>query len=129
MGCVGTEKVTEFEFINSVRGRSSGECRGPLLALSFTGLTLETLEESFVSYPAYALLWSGFTPSDGLITFSLCAAHWMDLSYLAGINGRRHDRADWFNVASLLLRQLLDAAGWDAKEISNMVTWQRVQLT
>lgn len=115
-----------MDFVASLVGRS-GECRGPLLQLSFSGYRLEVLEESLRTADR---LWDGFDgDSGGLLAFSLCAAHWMDLSYLSGVRAREYHRLDWFNEASALLRQICEVARWDEKEISNMLTWQRVQLT
>jgi len=130
MGCEGTGPLTEFEYIASLRNREPDQCRGPRLGLAFSAWGLQTLEDSLCSEDAEELLWSGFEPVAGdRVVFILCAAHWMDLSYRSGVNGRTLGRPDWFSAGSNLLVHILAAAKWDPKEITNMVTWQRVQLT
>ncbi len=133
MQCVGTGAQTEFEFIRSLRDRGRegfGECRGPLLTLTLSGHGLQTLEDSLMSCGAHETLWSGFQRSAAAdMAFTLCAAHWMDISHVAGNHARQYQRTDWFAEASSLLKRTLHTAGWDPKEIANMVAWQRVQLT
>lgn len=129
MGCVGTARQSEFEFIASLRDRQPEDCRGPLFPLGFSGYRLELLEESLLLAEARDRLWDGYLPGREEVAFVLCAAHWMDLSYISGVCAQHQRRADWFDTASALLRQIFLAARWDPKEIANMVTWQRVQLT
>ncbi len=128
MTCADAGRQSEYDYVRSTVGREPDECRGPLLTLSFPGFRLNRLEESL---PAEAIgrLWDGFRDGAGQITFTRCAAHWMDLSYQSGMNARMNARTDWFNEATQLLRMIFAAARWDGKEMSNLLAWQRVQLT
>jgi hypothetical protein len=127
VGCTGTGAITEFDFIKSTRDRSPEECRGPLVALSLTGHRLDTLEQSFHSQRAHELLWNAYDPDPltDRVTFKLCAAHWMDLSYLAGMRARLIGRREWMSEASALLKEVCQGARFDPKEIANMIAWQR----
>lgn len=131
MVCAGTARMTEFEFIQSMADRGRDECRGPLVELSLSAVRLDILETSFQSQIAVGLLWQGLVPhTDGAwLTFQLCAAHWMDLASLTSVRARQYLRGDWLAEASVLLNDVCRAASWDPKEISNLLTWQRVQLT
>lgn len=131
MGCVGTGTITELDFIASMANRGADQCRGPIVDLSFSAVRLDTLETAFDSDQASGLLWGGLVHrTDGAwLTFGLCAIHWMDLASLVGVRARQYVRGDWMAEASILLNQVCEQAGWDPKEISNLLTWQRVQLT
>ncbi len=133
MGCQPPmTRATEYEFIASMRHRAPGQCRGPALSLPLSAYRLELLEEAAVGAPALVeRLWDGFQPwaECRQLSFTMCAGHWFDLSYTAGVNARRTGRRDWFDAAGALLSQAMDIAGWDPKEIANMVNWQRVSLT
>ncbi len=133
MQCTKSEiaAATEFEFIRALSEREPGQCLGPLVTVSLSGFRLVALEEALLAPLAVDLLWAGYRPPDTScgLAFRLCAAHWFDLSYTAGINARQHLREDWFDTADDLLRRTLACAGWDAKEIANMVNWRRLSLT
>ncbi len=132
MKCVGApEPLTELDYILSLRDRQPAGCCGPLITLPVIGYRVELLETSFQSPAASALLWDGMLPNhDGdPLQFRLCAAHWMDLCYLCGMQGRRTNRRDWIGEATVLIKQVSTGAGWDAREIANMMMWQRVLLT
>lgn len=133
MACTADNPATnEFEFVRDVhtRTREFGECRGPLLRLSFSAWRLAVLEDAFESETAHELLWAGFHPEHAdAMDFTVCAVHWMDLSCLVWLRARRFGRADWHAEADQLLRDACSAAGWDPKEIVNMFAWQRARLT
>ncbi len=128
--------ATEYEFVTSLAGRAPGQCHGPAVTLFLSGYRLELLEEALHSRQALDRLWDGFEPyeiawdgRDDKLAFRLCAAHWFDLSRRAGQVALISARRDLFGVAGVLLHEVLTGAGWDPKEVANMVTWQRVQLT
>lgn len=125
--CVGAGRQTEFEYIVSLRGREPGTCRGPLLGIVIGPRRLEILERAVPE--AHDLLWDSFEPYLDQMFFVLCAGHWMDLAYFCGLRARQNRNGEWFAEANALLDQMFAEARWDPKEISNMVTWQRVQLT
>lgn len=131
--CTGIDATqTEFDFVASCRDRTPWQCRGPLVTLDFAGYQLMLLEASFRGHPAPAeILWAGFDPdrSPDRVAFTLCAAHWMDLSWYAGLNAHAGDRRDWMAQASSVLERLFAEVGWDHKEIANMLMWRRAQLT
>jgi hypothetical protein len=130
VGCSGVDRSTEFEFIRQLADRRPNECRGPLIGHIFSGYTVAGLEESFQSESAHDLLWDGFLPDcDTGLAFELCAAHWMDLACLTTARSRQHARRDWHALATFVLRETTTAAGWDLKEISNLLVWRRVPLT
>ncbi len=132
VGCEpAAKRQTELDFVLAMRGRTPAQCCGPLVTLPLIGYRLELLEASFHSPRALAVLWDGLVESatDDRLMFRLCVAHWLDLSYLAGFHGHRCSRRDWMGEAATLLKQVCRGAGWDAKEIANMMVWQRVRLT
>lgn len=131
MACSPTDAATELDFVKALhtRTRDHGQCRGPLLTLFLWSWQLETLEHIFDSEPACDVLWGGFQPSLTTSGFQLCAAHWFDLACLTWARALQHSRPDWSAQAEVLLKDLCDVAGWDAKEIVNMFAWQRARLT
>jgi hypothetical protein len=87
-----------------------------------------TLEQAINSQRATDVLWDGLAlASSDRVTFALCGAHWMDLSYLAGLHGRLQGRRDWSAEGSALLKDICTSAGWDVKEIANMIVWRNLQ--
>lgn len=132
MGCVGTEAISEFEFVQSLARRdSSDQCVGPLVTLTLGGYVLGTLEDSLYTEGEYQALWDGFTDDQpsGKPAFELCTAHWMDLAYRTGMRGRRLLRNEWVGLATSMLDNTCRAAVWDPKEISNLFMWRGVSLT
>lgn len=130
MGCTGIDACTEYEFVKSMDDRQSGQCRGSLAVLAFNPDRLDLLIESLCSTRAVEVLWDGATMSySDRVTFTLCVAHWMDLSFLAGLRAHQFGRDDWFGEANDLLKDLCATQGWDIKELSNMVRWRKVQFT
>lgn len=146
MACTPTHDRTELDFVLSLATRTKeiGECRGPLLTLALWNWRAVSLEHIFDSAAASDVLWSGmqeqglsstkgFGPAkgfgSGIIHFSLCAAHWVDLACLCWMRSRQYQRSDWKTEADQLLHDTCVAAGWDEKEIVNMFAWQRARLT
>ncbi len=131
MQCRGTSSITEWQYVHQLHGRQGGSCCGPLVTLPLVDGRLDRLEEGLQSEMASRLLWSGLV--DALEVnprmFRLCAVHWMELCYLISNHAHTSRRRDWWGEASLLLRQICAGAGWDPKEIANMMMWQRVRLT
>jgi hypothetical protein len=123
--------MTELDFVLALRHRRAGTCCGPLVRLPMSAGRIQRLEHSFQSRRAVDTLWDGLAPSGtrNRLLFDLCVAHWMDLSYLTGIQGRRLKRRDWVGEGSTLLDQACRGARWDAREMANMMKWQRVLLT
>lgn len=108
------------------------DCRGPLVNLSFTEMEISTLGASLMSEVAQEFLWSKRVFGEELLDrmmFSLCCAHWLDVAWLGGMNALRWGRKDWMAEASSLTDWVMLGADWDRKEMSNMLTWQRVPLT
>lgn len=128
---------TEFDFVVSMDDRQPGECRGPMVTLGLTGMRLYRLQAGLRDEAAAGLLFSGLDNAvrecgnESLVrlTFSLCAAHWFYLSFVLGVHAHESRRADWFAEANLLLTDLCLGAGWDIKELANMVRWREVDFT
>jgi hypothetical protein len=130
VGCTGeVGNLAEWAYVASLRYREIDACWGSLLRLTLPAESIALLEHSFQNTDAFERMWSGLQPDDTELTFVLCAAHWMDLSYLSGVHGRQYQRGSWSQVATDLLHEICRAAGWDAREIANQVVWQRVLLT
>jgi hypothetical protein len=141
VGCTGTDRVTEYEFIWSLDDRvDSWDCCGPMLSLAISPYRLALIidaihshEEAFHSSNAYQVLWAGHASavqawgsvSPDRVIFALCAAHWMDLSFLTGLYGRLYERRDWMAEGTGLLKEICITAGWDVKEIANMIAWRK----
>lgn len=129
MSCTATPDTGELDFVLALhtRSKAEGECRGPLLRLTF--------QRIFDSRSASDLLWSGFQHEIQYgdywrgSQFDLCGAHWLDLACLIWMRARQQDSAEFHLEADQLLRDTCKAAGWDAKEIVNMFQWQRARLT
>lgn len=132
MACLPTHTPGELEFVLSLttRQRAIGQCRGPLLRIAFWPYRVFVLEHVLDSKIASDLLWDGFC-DDGCkeLRFELCGAHWMDLASLCQVRADQYRRVDWSAQAGQLLRDVCQAAGWDEKEILNMIVWQRERLT
>lgn len=97
--------------------------------MTFSMERIALLDDSLNSESGRALLRAGSLPSPpGSVRVRLCAVHWFDLSFLAGVAGNLEGRDDWRELASALLRLTCTAAEWDWKEISNLLRWQRVPL-
>lgn len=125
MACVGSDKITEYDFVTKLDSRRFEDCLGPLVALAFTGYRLSVLEESLDVPGAHECFWEGYIPADSCrLTFRFCAIHWMDLAYLAGTRARQQRRSDWWGEANVLLKETCEAADWDVKEISNLLRWR-----
>lgn len=132
MGCLAVPGQTELEFIQSLRDRSehNNHCAGPLVRLSFSPYRLSTIEEAFGSEVAHDLLWSGYLPHIlDTAAFELCAVHWMDLACLVLARSALADATHWRFGGELILNQLFHKTGWDPREISNLLAWQRTYLT
>jgi hypothetical protein len=130
VGCTGTTaKTTEWAYVASLRRREPDQCWGPQLRLTIPTAVVATLEHSFQDVAAFERLWGGLQPDHTELAFALCTGHWLDLSYLCGIHGRRYRRVQWTRAATDLLDEICHQAGWDAKEIANQMVWQRVLLT
>ena len=132
MTCTPTDAHTEMEFVHSLttRSREVGECRGPLLRIALWSGRVVELQRIFHSRIADELLWSGVHPDGALgIHFSLCAAHWVDLAALCWVRARGQAKREWAVEALRLLRDVCQVAGWDAKELSNMLSWHGARLT
>ena len=126
-GCRDAGHSSEMDFVASLKGRNH-DCRGPLLSLTLPHQHVTGIGDSLAGRDDK--LWSSIdTTSGDAVTFTLCAAHWLDLSYLTGVSGTLNCRRDWFLIASELLHQILNGAGWDPKEMSNLLAWRRGQLT
>jgi hypothetical protein len=128
MSCAGSTPVTELQFATVLRDgdRDLFDCCGPTLTLPFTAITVAVLEDAFNSPVAHDLLWSGYCPQYlDEIVFTLCVGHWMVLACLAGTRGRVYQRHDWVGAATALLTRICVSAGWDIKELVNMLSWQR----
>lgn len=131
MVCYGSGPISEFEFVRSLSNREVDECAGPLVSLSFGAALLGVLEESLCSRDEYDLVWDNavVTRTGDRLVFELCAAHWMEVGYRAGLRGRKALRSDMSTLASALLDNTCRAADWDVKEVANLFTWRRVSLT
>jgi hypothetical protein len=131
VSCTGSVCRTELDFITALRRRGSGACCGPLLTLALVTRRLETMETALAhSERAGEVLWAGFVRGDDPpFRFALCAGHWLDIGFTIQIRAIRLQQLIWRNESINLLRQVCQEAGWDPKEISNMMTWQRVLLT
>lgn len=131
MSCTSTPTaMTELEFVQTLATRSVGQCAGPGLTLALQSYRVITLETIFHSDLATALLWDGYRCEGRTGThFDLCAAHWLDLCALTWMRSQQYRKRDWHAEADQLLRDLCEQAGWDPKEIVNMFSWQRTQLT
>lgn len=119
--------MTEYDFIFSLDGReNSYDCRGPLLSLAFSHPRAATIQYALVHSPRGAEVLRQGDPegSPEGVTFTLCAAHWMDLSLVTGLYGRVYERRDWAAEGSALLKQICASAHWDVKEIANMIRWR-----
>lgn len=132
MSCTPTSTPTELDFVQALYSRLSTDysCAGPLVHMSLWPWRVFTLERIFDNAEASDLLWSGFL-SDGYVGvhFSLCAAHWMDLACLTWIRATQSGRPDSASEAQALAQDLCFSAGWDVKEIVNMLAWRRARLT
>ncbi len=125
--CRDAGRTSELDFVASLNGRNH-DCRGPLLSLTLPQLHITGIGDSLAGRDDK--LWSAADSTIGdCVTFTLCAAHWLDLSYLTGISGTLNSRRDWFLIATDLLHRILRSAGWDPKEMSNLLAWHRAQLT
>lgn len=125
--CRDAGPCTELDFVASLAGRNH-DCRGPLLPITLPQPHIEGIGDSLAVRGD--TFWSSSTPAAGnSFTFTLCAAHWLDVSYLCGISGTLNGRRDWFNIATELLNAILRTAGWDPREMSNLLAWRRAQLT
>lgn len=125
MACVGKPVHTEWEFIQSLHDRKDGdECRGPVVQLAFRPFRLSELERGLDTDADYALLWSGFVPHTAPtigLTFALCVLHWMDIAgRLMWKATESHDDA-MLTDASVLVQASCRLAGFDPKEISNLL--------
>lgn len=129
VACTGIDTQTEFEFMRSTDGRTFAQCRGPLVKLGFASHRLVTLQASLGGEQACDVLWDGFIAASlDRVMFSLCAAHWIDISCVSGLTGALSGRRDWIVEGVVLYRQVCRVLGWDAKELLNLAHW-KVQLT
>lgn len=132
MACLPTHTPGELEFVHALVARRCpvAECCGPLLRIAFWPYRVFVLEHLMDSPDASDLLWDGFM-SDGAvgIHFELCGAHWMDLVAVCQLRAAQYRRSDWGGQADQLLVDVCTTAGWDPKEILNMMAWQRERLT
>jgi hypothetical protein len=132
MACQSTGALGELDFAHSLLSRDHdlNDCTGSLIMMGFWSYQVFLLEHIFESKSASDLLWAGFT-GDGAdcVQFELCCAHWFDLAVLVELRAAQHRRKDWADQAARLFQCLCALAGWDAKELLNMVAWTRERLT
>jgi hypothetical protein len=124
--------MSELDFVLALhtRHRNLTACCGPLLCVQISPWRAHGLEQIFDSDTASELLWSGHHSAEEYGTsFTLCGAHWLDLTALALLRSRQHSQADWHAEADQLLREVCASAAWDPKEIVNMFQWQGTRLT
>ena len=130
MDCTGTDLITELELVQRLNQHPEDICIGPLVTLTLTqaraSLLLGVLAV-FEDPPPLSFLPVGRLHPD--VRLRLCGRHWLDLCYLCGVGACMVDSADLFTNTSWMLREACAGAGWDAKEISNLFAWRRVQLT
>jgi hypothetical protein len=130
MACEQSEKMNELAFFAGIRERPLGECVGPLATLSLWSWQVGQLERIFQDGPHSDLLWSGFVTDRYIgIHYELCAGHWFDLVWFAGLMAYRHGRRDWAVQSGSLLRDLCYVCGWDQKEVANLITGMGARLT
>lgn len=130
MACLPTETRGELEFVHALLARDLGQCRGPLLRIAFWPYRVFVLEQIMDSSLASDVLWDGFQEDGCLgVHFELCGAHWIDLAVLLLLRAMQYRRLDWSDEADQLLENVCASAGWDSKEISNMIAWQSERLT
>lgn len=130
MSCEQSASVNELEFFAQIRRRPTGHCLGQLITLSLWSWQVYQLERIFQDGPHSELLWSGFVDDRYVgIQYQLCAAHWFDLLWFAGLMAYRDNRRDWAVQAGSLLSDLCYVAGWDRKEVSNLITGMGARLT
>lgn len=129
--CLDAGRQTELEFVHSLRGRQVGECRGPLVEIELPARLAERLEDSFCgNVAALDILTESLHVACGTsATFRLCVAHWLDLAHVSVLHGQEHRNRQWVEVADNLFQRACRTAGWDPKELSNMLVWQRAKLT
>lgn len=130
MPCEQCSDMNELEFFDQMRDRDDRCCLGPLIKLSLWSWQVYQLERIIQGARHSDLLWSGFVTDRYVgIHFELCAAHWFDLIWFAGVMAHRHRRRDWAVQSGSLLCDLCYAAGWDQKEVANLITRMGVRLT
>lgn len=130
MACVPTNAVSELEFVKSLPGRGDEICAGPRLRMAVAADQVWEMDRIFDSELAHEVLWSGFEHDSGVgLEFALCAAHWLDLIALFWVRSLQQGLRESEVQARVLLRDLCFIARWDAKEIVNMLAWQRLRLT
>lgn len=131
MPCEQSSSMNELEFFGRFRGREDGCCLGPVIKFSLGSWQIYQLERIFQGSSRHSdLLWSGFVgDSHAGILFELCAAHWFDLIWFIGLMAFRHRRRDWAIQSGSVLCDLCYAAGWDRKEVANLITSMGVRLT
>lgn len=127
MSCTPDERTSELDFARSLTTRTSDECSGPLVSMDVTSRQVCELEEIFSSQLAVDVLWDGYQGSEaiGPLHFSICGAHWLDLVALVLLRSHQQQRQDWYWCANALVQTLCRSAGWDDKELNNMLVWQR----
>lgn len=130
MACLPSQTCNELEFVSALLSRAHGQCRGPLMRFAFGPYRVFALEHIMDSAVASDVLWDGFQGEgpDG-VHFELCAAHWVDLAALCELRSLQYRRVDWHETAESLMDKLCASAGWDPKEISNMIAWKSERLT
>jgi hypothetical protein len=133
MGCCehdpGIDVLAFFREVSN--GRSpAGSCLGPEITMSLWSWQVGQLERIFQGAPHSDLLWSGYVNVKSVgLEFQLCAAHWFDLVWYAGLAAFRDNRRDWAAQSGMLLTDLCLAAGWDHKEVANLITNMGARLT
>lgn len=130
MACLPTPTHGELEFVHELVTRDLGQCRGPLLRITFRPYRVSLLELIMNSTAASDVLWDGFQgESYHGLHFERCAAHWMDLAALCGLRAAQYRRVDWSTTADRFMENVCTTAGWDTKEIVNLIAWQGEKLT
>jgi len=127
--CDDAGPQTEWEFFRATRTREPDGCCGPLLKLEISDQQFHRIDEAINDGRARDLLTLQDDESPQPLWFLLCAAHWMDLIYVVGVKAVTQQEAVWFNTATVLLVQVCQAAGWDPKEVANLVKWRILSLT
>ncbi len=126
--CCGSGYIDELTFVRSLHGRKAGDCRGPLVELVFEPGRFSDVEDVLTSTAAIGLLWSGFRPfaNPSGLTFRLCAMHWLDLTGVLMAEAVAGQRSQLTIQTAALVRSIVETCGWDLREISNMLRWQRI---
>lgn len=116
--------MSELEFIQTSGSGETNQCRGQIVGISLDIRAANYVADFFHSAGLGPLFMGGLTNrNETTARFDFCVRHWFDFTSLLYGRAKQESNPYWEQAAKRLYRGACQAAGWDYRELENMVGW------